>query len=120
MIDSRATPVFRLLEGFSTIWAARDSECPPGHTPASWEKASETSGNLNFCAFAAFLAFLAFLTFLALEPLASLGVLSSDDFAGHGRCFSSARACKYPTEGSGVQVHRASGATMCCICCEML
>lgn len=30
-------------------------------------------------------------------------MLSSDDFAGHGRCFSSVRACKYPTEGSGEQ-----------------
>ena len=29
------------LQGFSTIWAAKDLQCPPGHTPYSWEKAGD-------------------------------------------------------------------------------
>jgi hypothetical protein len=31
----------RCLQGFSTIWAAKDLQCPPGHTPYSWQKAGD-------------------------------------------------------------------------------
>lgn len=32
-----------MWQGFSTIWAAKDLQCPPGHTPYSWEKAAEAA-----------------------------------------------------------------------------